>query len=283
VSLVALLVLGPWLIGSGRLAAGDLVAAVYFVLMGLGPAVRFFATGGGGWLVVMARLAEVTDVPAEPEPAPPAAAATDADLTIHSVLFGYSETAAPVLDGVDLAIPHGSHIAVVGPSGACKSILAALLCGLLTPDRGRVRIGGTELSTVHRLVALVPQEAYVSPAPSGRTWAISPPTLRTERSPTRSSGSGRQRRAPPRRLGRRVATGRAGLSAGERQLLTLVRAHLAPATVVVVDEATSHLEPATERRAELLFAAQVRTLIVIATASAVPGAPDSCCSWTTVG
>jgi len=176
-----------------------------------------------------------------------------------------------VLRNVDLHVPAGEHLAVVGPSGIGKSILAGLLCGLLRPVAGAVQVGGrpaADLAAILRadeLAAvrmLIPQEAYVF---AGTVWAnltyLRPAaTAEQVASAVAAVGAG----ALVARLGGPSAEVRpAELSAGGPQLLALARAYLSAARVVVLDEATCHLDPAAERQAELAFAAQGGTLVVI--------------------
>ncbi|OXM46123.1 ABC transporter ATP-binding protein [Amycolatopsis alba] len=252
--LLALLVLAPVLISQGSLSSGDLVAAVYYVTFGLAPAVKFLVHGGAGWLVdligTMTRLSEVAVGPGNRES--PRQAGGSRNISLRRVSYTYSATADPVLDDVSLDIPYGQHIAVVGPSGAGKSTLASLLCGLRAPTAGSIRGG--------RSVALVPQEAYVFAGTVRENLAyLAPDTpdsdlLRT----ARLFGLDELE------LDRELPPNGAGLSAGERQLITLARTHLSPAPVVILDEATCHLDPAAEQRAELAFARRGGTLVVIA-------------------
>ncbi|MGI5215717.1 ATP-binding cassette domain-containing protein [Plantactinospora sp. CA-290183] len=85
---------------------------------------------------------------------------------LHGVTFRYGPHARPVLDGFDLTLPDGDHLAVVGPSGAGKSTLAGLLSGLLQPQAGSVRLAGAPVAgvdpgTLATRRVLIPQEAYV--------------------------------------------------------------------------------------------------------------------------
>lgn len=195
---------------------------------------------------------------------------TAPDLVAEGLTFAYGEHAEPIVDGLDLLLPHGAHLAVVGPSGAGKSTLANLLAGLEQPVGGRVRLGGVPLEhlkepALRRAIALIPQEAYVFAgslrgnlaylAPHAHDPDLDRAAAAVGLGPTvvRLGGYG----AP-------IGPGGPELSAGERQLVALARVYLSPALVVLLDEATSNLDPAAEARAEQAFARRPGTLVVVA-------------------
>lgn len=270
-AVVLLLALAPALISAGHLSSGDLAAAVFYVTFGFGPAMRFLVYGGSGWLVnliaVAARLSQV--VTASPVPtghtdqAPPCPA--EPAIILDRITFSYSPTAAPVLDNITLTIPYGAHLAVVGPSGAGKSTLAGVICGLHTCRHGTVRVGGRSASALPaQSLVLIPQEAYVFAG-----------TIRENLAYLASQPSDEELLSAARRFGLDEVIARhgldgevppagAGLSAGERQLITIVRAYLSNAPIIILDEATSHLDPSTEQRAESLLRQRGGTLVVIA-------------------
>ena len=190
--------------------------------------------------------------------------------TIHvgDLTFAYGASAQHIVEGLHIDIPHGDHVAIVGPSGIGKSTLAALLAGVLVPDGGLVEIAGTSLHLRRDrfgLVTMVPQEAYVfagslrdnltylRPSASDEEVAASAQAVGLERVLDRLGGFDAQ-----------IDLAKSGLSAGEKQLVTLVRAHLAATPIVVLDEATCHLDPAAEEKAERAFMATGSTLIVVA-------------------
>ena len=85
-------------------------------------------------------------------------------LEVRDLALAYGASATPIVEGLNPSLPPGDHVAVVGPSGIGKSSLAALLAGVLVPDRGSVTIGGVPLHQREdrcQLVTMVPQETYV--------------------------------------------------------------------------------------------------------------------------
>ncbi|MFJ7045742.1 ATP-binding cassette domain-containing protein [Streptomyces sp. NPDC101112] len=293
---VLLLAAAPWLLARG-VTAGALIGALAYVTQSLLPAlqnlVHGLGTSGSRLAVVLRRLAPadepshaprpepgpgsvaVAGPPApRPDPASPPAAArpavahspTPADaLTLSHVTFAYGPAAAPVIEDLDLRLPRGTHLAVVGPSGIGKSTLAGIVAGLLRPRHGSVHLCGHRVpgatSRAHRV--LIPQEAYVfrgslaenlgelrpKPVPRKELWAAAEAVGLTELM-ERLGGPGAE-----------IDPG--ALSAGERQLIALARAHLSDAPVVILDEATCHLDPEAEERAERAFVRRPGTTLVV--------------------
>ncbi|MER5637151.1 ABC transporter ATP-binding protein [Kitasatospora sp. NPDC002227] len=271
---LAVVLAAPWLVHSGRLTLGQALGVAAYLLQQLEPAVRTLAGTVGGWVLELAvtldRLATLPGAAAQPPAAVPAVpavpAASDATVRVRGLGHAYGPAAQPVLDDFELELAPGEHLAVVGPSGTGKSTLAALLAGLLVPQRGEVLVGGVrphEVTGPERagLLALVPQEAYVftGTVRENLCWpAPVAPELLAEVVELLGAGE------LVARLGGLDAELGEGLSAGERQLLALVRTYLSPAPVVILDEATSRLDAAAEARVEAAFAARPGTLVVIA-------------------
>ncbi|MEO3859145.1 ABC transporter ATP-binding protein [Acrocarpospora sp. B8E8] len=269
VPVLLILLLSPWLLRPGRMTPGELVGATTYLVSTLDPALRSLTGTIASWGrqlgVLLHRIAETSapsDVTAPRRDIRP----VSYDLTVTGLTFAYGPKADPVIDDLTLRIPAGRHLAVVGPSGTGKSTLAMLLAGLATPQSGEVRLGGVPVTHVRVAeIALIPQEAYVfSGSLHENLTYLSPDTTRPELDRAVAAlGMGEL----VRRLGgysARLGVGGPALSAGERQHISLARVYLSPAKVIVLDEATCHLDAAAEARAEEAFAATGRTLIVIA-------------------
>lgn len=202
-----------------------------------------------------------------PAPAVARGAAPTPALSLTGVSFSYGPASTPVLDGLDLSVPAGGHLAVVGASGIGKSTLTSLVAGLLRPGRGAIRVCGHPVpgARAAALRVLIPQEAYLC---SG-TLAENLGQLRRDpvpedelRAAAEAVGLGPLMTELG---GPHGAVDPAALSAGQAQLIALTRAYLSPAPLALLDEATCHLDPETEARAELAFAARPgRALVVVA-------------------
>ncbi|MFD5235166.1 ATP-binding cassette domain-containing protein [Streptomyces tendae] len=290
---LALLVAVEWLRGHG-VSVGALLGAFTYLVQSLLPALHTLMTAlgaaGSRLLVVLDRILGPEPEP-EPEPEPdpesesesgsrPSAASAPraAAFTVHTaaapalelraVTLSYGVRAEPVLDALDLCVAPGEHLAVVGPSGIGKSTLTRLVAGTLAPSRGEVRLAGRPVTgrpaaELAALRVLVPQDAYVFSGTVGDNLAY----LRTDASRAELDAAVGAFGLGPlvERLGGLDATVRpAELSPGERQLVALVRAYLSPAPLLLLDEATCHLDPASESRAEEALAGRAGTLVVVA-------------------
>ncbi|MGA8117726.1 MAG: ABC transporter ATP-binding protein [Actinocatenispora sp.] len=282
VPLVAVLLAAPWLIGRG-LTAGQIVGALTYVMQGLNPVLRTVVHGiGAGALRYAVTLERLLDSALPTGRGGRATVAADAvptqvrdvggsaaDMSLRDVTFAYGPHAEPVVDDLSLTVPTGDHLAIIGPSGIGKSTLAGLMCGLLRPDRGTVLLGGhpvdehpAEILAATR--TLIPQEAYLHGGSVWENLTYLNPSVEPDRVDRAVAALGAD--ALVTRLGGYRARLRpAALSAGEGQLVALVRAYLADARIVVLDEATCHLTPEAEARVEQTFARREGgTLVVIA-------------------
>jgi ATP-binding cassette subfamily C protein len=262
--LLILLATGPWLVHRG-VSTGTLLGGLTYVLIGLQPALNTVmnALGDSGlrYVITLGRILDASHVE---RPTSSSTAANGYQVRTRGLTFAYGPNAEPVLDSLELTIPEGEHLAVVGPSGIGKSTLAGLVCGMLEPTAGQVLVGGVppaELTPATRV--LIPQEAYVfsGTVHDNLTYLLPEATMRQLDDAVDAVGIGKLIA----KLGGLEAEVRpAELSAGEKQQLALVRAYLSPAPLAVLDEATCFLDPESERQAEEAFARRRGTLIVIA-------------------
>ncbi|MGC4790416.1 ATP-binding cassette domain-containing protein [Micromonospora sp. DT178] len=291
---VVLVLAAPWLVRQG-LSAGAVLGALVYVTTGLQPALHAVVQGVGGgglrYAVTLGRIlrtspppdlrpptalpsppvaAPAGPPPAAAGPAPSSAAAVGAPpaVALRGLTFRYGPHARPVLADLTLTVSAGEHLAVVGPSGAGKSTLAALVAGLAAPESGTVHLAGvpvdgTPPEALARLRVLVPQEAYVRTGSVGDNLRYLHPDAddATVLAAVRTLGAGP---LVARLGGLDAELDPAALSAGERQLVAAVRAYLAPAPLVILDEATCHLDPTLEATVEHAFARRGGTLVVIA-------------------
>ncbi|WP_249814458.1 ABC transporter ATP-binding protein [Streptomyces barringtoniae] len=273
---VLLLLTAPWLLDHG-VTPGALVGALAYVTQSLLPAldnlVHGLGTSGSRLTVVLRRLtvrdpegrgtvsisgsAGGLDRPrttrGRPASAPPPSSCA---LSVTSLTFAYGPASAPVLHDLDLTLPTGAHLAVVGPSGIGKSTLTALIAGLLTPAHGTIRACAA---------VLIPQEAYVHTGTLSENLSLHRSDPVPEQELLAAADAVGLTPLLRRLGGPDTPVEPAELSAGERQLVALTRAYLSPAPLALLDEATCHLDPAAEARAERAFAARPGgTLVVVA-------------------
>ncbi len=195
-------------------------------------------------------------------------------IEVSGVGFAYSGEGSPmVLRGVDLEVSPGERIALVGPTGAGKSTLAKLIARMYDPVEGRVTFGGTDLrmatfSSLRRRIVVVPQEGFLFSGTIHDNVALGRRGATAEEVRAALSAIGAERRfdALPDGLHTEVRERGSRLSGGERQLVSLARAALANPSVLVLDEATSSLDPGTEAEVEAAMTALMagRTVILIA-------------------
>ncbi|MFI9063637.1 ATP-binding cassette domain-containing protein [Streptomyces sp. NPDC053429] len=280
---VSLLAATPWLLGRG-ITAGALAGAVTYLVQSLLPALDTLmaALGSAGTrlLVVLERFtAAPAPKPPTPEPRTPEPRSATAGpaggeegvvaAELKGVTFAYGPHARPVLQGLDLRVRPGEHLAVVGPSGIGKSTLTALLAGLLTPDQGAVLVAGAPARPAggggpDPRRTLLPQQAYVFTAGVRDNLShlcrgpVSDDRLDAAVAALRLQG------LVSRLGGYDAVLDPLRLSQGERQLLALGAAYLSPAPLLLLDEATCHLDPEAEEHAERALAARPGTLVVVA-------------------
>jgi ATP-binding cassette subfamily C protein CydD len=193
-------------------------------------------------------------------------------ISFNAVTLAHPGRPRPALDGVSLTIRPGEHVAVTGPSGAGKSTLLALLLRFAAPTGGAIGVGRADLARVEpdqwrAQVAWVPQHPHLFAGTVAGNIALGRPgaDLAAIRRAARLAGAAEFIEALP--GGYDAAVGERGLrlSAGQRQKIALARAFLRDAPLLLLDEPTAHLDPASARQVaaaiETAFAA--RTVILV--------------------
>jgi ABC-type multidrug transport system fused ATPase/permease subunit len=272
VPVVGTLLFGGWLHINGHISLGAVTAGVLYVNQLIDPVDRLISwmdelqVGGAS----LARLLGITDVPDDRTPSGrmPAGEVVEA----RDVRFSYVD-GRDVLHGVDLVVQPGERIAMVGPSGAGKSTLGRLVAGIHPPRTGTVTVGGVgmtelKLDDLRKQVALVTQEHHVFVG-----------TLRDNLSMAKQDASDDEllaalaavdarewAEALPEGLDTRVGSGKVALTPAQAQQLALARLVLADPHTLVLDEATSLIDPRAARHMERSLAAVLegRTVIAIA-------------------
>jgi thiol reductant ABC exporter CydD subunit len=215
----------------------------------------------------------------EPEPASggrPAPAVAGEDLVLSGVSAGYR--GAAVLDGFSAVFRPGRITALVGPSGAGKSTVLAIVLRFLEPAAGTVRVGGAQVSAIdaaawRALLAWVPQQPALLPGTVADNVRLGAP----DASPAAVLQAMAQAGLADLEPGTTVGEGGSGVSAGQRRRIALARALLREAPIMLLDEPTAALDPATEQivLATLRHVRDAgRTVVVVAHRQAVVDAAD---------
>ncbi|MFD8235431.1 ABC transporter ATP-binding protein [Streptomyces sp. NPDC059696] len=219
---------------------------------------------------VLGESAEERLVGDESVPAPPAGACP---VTVEGLTFRYPGSEEPVLRDVDLTIPAGGSLALVGATGAGKTTLAALIAGIGTPEAGSVRIGGTDLAGLDEagaraLVSILTQETHVFSGPLADDLRLSAPgaTDAELMDALRIVGAEGWVGAFPDGLRTPVGEGGERLDVTKVAQIALARLVLGRAPVVVLDESTAEAgsEGAAELERAVLAACEGRTTLFVA-------------------
>ncbi|MGC9497351.1 ABC transporter ATP-binding protein [Streptomyces sp. WG7] len=220
----------------------------------------------------LGRLAALLDEPPLPDTAPHAALERSGGITFENVTFGYDD-GDPVLRDVSFDVPPRTMTAVVGPSGAGKTTLARLIARFFDVDAGSVRVGGTDVREmpVEQLmtqISLVQQDVYLFDDTLEGNIRVGRPDATDEelREAARIAGVDEIVQRLPDGFATRVGEGGTSLSGGERQRVSVARAVLKRASVVLLDEATAALDPENEKYVQQALRTLMRdsTLLVIA-------------------
>lgn len=216
------------------------------------------------------RVRAVLDAPVMAEPTHPRHPA-GFDVSFHDVAFGYGD--APTLHGIDCVLPERRLTAVTGPSGAGKTTLAHLAARYWDVRSGSVRIGGTDVRALDpdaltRLVAIVFQEVFLFDDTILDNIRIGRPDA-TDDDVVAAARAARCHdfiMQLPKGYGTEAGEAGARLSGGERQRLSIARAILKDAPIVILDEPTASVDPENEREIQKAIASLVaaRTVLIVA-------------------
>jgi len=271
----AVFLVGGWRVISGAITLGTLVAFVAYQMRLLGPiqALMGLYASLAAARVSLRRVHEILDTPAEVTESPDAIAlpAVRGEVMFDDVTLAF-DRGGPVLDRVRLRIRPGERVALVGPSGVGKSTIADLLVRQLDPDGGRILLDGQDLRTVRladlrRHVVVVDQESFVFHASIAENIRYARPDATDGEvlAAARAAGLSELIERLPQGIHTPVGERGRALSAGERQRVAIARAFLADPAVLVLDEATGALDPATQAQVVSGYEAIMRgrTTIVI--------------------
>lgn len=274
---VVVLGAGAWLEPRGVVTAGVVIAFLLYLNQFFAP-LQQLSQVLDTWQQASASIAKIEELlattPSTPPPAVPVhPGRVRGEVRLEAVHFRYGDAPIEAVDGLDLVIPPGQTVALVGETGAGKSTVVKLLARFYDPTRGVVRVDGIDLrridlGTYRRQLGVVPQEAFLFTGTVRDNIAYGRPdaTDAEVEAAARAVGAHEFVRTLP--LGYRTPVSERGrsLSSGQRQLIALARARLVDPAILLLDEATSQLDLASEARVQRAMdaAAAGRTTVLVA-------------------
>ncbi|MEB3320982.1 MAG: ABC transporter ATP-binding protein [Cyanobium sp.] len=293
-AVAAVLALGGAMVTAGSLGLGTLTTFILYSQRLFDPlrqlAERFTQIQGG--LTAVERIGELLEQPIEISDLPAtqrsgaAARVADASRSAGAVVFENVSFAyrpdEPILSDLSFKISPGEHVALVGPTGSGKTTVIRLLCRLYEPQSGRILLDGVDirelpLATLRRRLGVVLQDTFLFSGSVADNLRLDAPIPAAElQAMATGLGLGGLISRLPGGLDSELRERGGNLSSGERQLLAVARVAIRDPSVLVMDEATAFLDPATEAtlQRDLDRLLQQRTAIVIAHRLATVEAAD---------
>ena len=292
VAVAVVLALGGSMVSRGVMGLGTLTTFILYSQRLFDPlrqlAERFTQIQGG--LTAVERIGELLEEPIEISDHPSTtavttrskrAAAEAAEVIFEDVSFAYRSD-EPILENLSMRIASGEHVALVGPTGSGKTTVIRLLCRLYEPQRGRILLDGVDirelpLAQLRQRLGVVLQDTFLFSGTVADNLRLDAPISREQLERTcQELGLSPLLARLPDGLASELRERGANLSSGERQLLAVARVAMRNPAVLVMDEATAFMDPATEatlqRDLETLLSG--RTAIVIAHRLATVEAAD---------
>ena len=268
--------IGGWLVHRGDVTLGTVVAFTLLLSSLFDPVQQlsqlYNTVQSAG--AALNKLFQILDARPEVDEHPAAVALPEAgELRVDGVTFSYAGATNPALNNVSIIVGVGEKLALVGPTGAGKSTLAKLMARLYDPQSGVVSYGGVNLTmatmdSLRKRIVVVPQEGFLFNGTIRDNLRIARSDATDEQidAAVAAIGATEHFATLPDGLDTEVRERGSRLSAGERQLVALARAALVDPRVLVLDEATSNLDPGTEAEVEQALERLMsgRTVIVVA-------------------